>query len=141
MQANAAEREALGEYSPCIGEEAPPLKKAGPQKSKIHLMGPSQYLSALGKCSAELETHVSSILQRVFLWVLNLAHVFDASSLEQGLDAVWVGGGQDTFYQALGVQLQNAGITRPVGSTGSTSAPNGYDFTPSTEVIQTSLLL
>jgi hypothetical protein len=66
---------------------------------------------------------------------------FDASSFEQGLDAVWVGGGQDTFYQALGVQLQNAGITRPVGSTGSTSAPNGYDFTPSTEVIQTSLLL
>jgi hypothetical protein len=56
--------------------------------------------------------------------------------LPQGLDAVWVGGGQDTFYQALGVQLQNAGITRPVGSTGSTSAPNGYDFTPSSEVTQ-----
>lgn len=55
----------------------------------------------------------------------------DVRILVQGLRAVWVGGGQDTFYQALAVQLHNAGITRPVGSTGSTSAPNGYDYTPS----------
>ena len=58
LQMNAAETEDLGEYSPRIGEEAPPLKKTG-EKSKIHLMGPTQYLSALSKCSTELQTHVS----------------------------------------------------------------------------------
>ena len=57
LQMNA-ETEALGEYSPRIGEEAPHLKKTG-AKSKIHLMGPTQYLSALSKCSTELQTHVS----------------------------------------------------------------------------------
>ena len=54
--------------------------------------------------------------------------------LLQGLDAVWVGCGQDSFYHALAVQLHNAGITRPVGSTGSTGSvgPKGYDYTAAT---------
>ena len=60
MQTTAAEKQALGEYSPRVGEEVPPLKHAAPEKSKVHLMGPTQYLSALGKCADELETQVST---------------------------------------------------------------------------------
>lgn len=96
---------ALDDYSPRLGEKAQPLRRAATEKNKVQMMVPTQYLGALKECAVELE--------------------------KNGIVPVWVGGGQDTFYHALGVQLKNAGITRPVGSTGSTSAPNGYDFTPS----------
>jgi hypothetical protein len=80
MQTTAAEEQALGEYSPRVGDEAPPLKHASPEKSKVHLMGPTQYLSALGKCAAELETQVSTRCAAPSPCALPRLHLCDTNS-------------------------------------------------------------
>ena len=102
----ADEDASLAEYSPRAGEKASPLKRGMSNSMRMELMAPAQYLAALTDVAAELDG--------------------------KGMRLLWVGGGQDTFYQALGVALHNVGITRPVGSTGSTATvgPGGYDFTP-----------
>ena len=53
------------EYSPRAGEQAPRVETATPPKSKVHLMGPTQYLGALKKVAADFETLVCTTCRKV----------------------------------------------------------------------------